>query len=110
MLIKSLRSVHNVADLEELKRWTAVALEEIQNIVNGKLEFIVNIKSQSIQASFVSANTDLTLSHGLGKTPIGAILIRSSAAMALYDGTVSWNENSICLKSNAVGDATILVF
>lgn len=111
MLLRSLKTVHNVPSFEELRRWTAIALEEIESVINGGLEFVQNLKSQIIDINFAQANVTFVVSHSLGKVPVGYIVIGQSVAMIVYDGPKqNWSENSIGLKSSVVGIAKILIF
>lgn len=54
-----------------------------------------------------TANTDTTLTHALGRTPNGYLVLRSQKGGVLYDGTnlgSDWTASQIVLRSTVAGD------
>jgi predicted RNA-binding protein with EMAP domain len=109
MKIKTILSVTNVEDWNELRRFVTQMIDSIIDTVNGKLDFQENIVSSIHSVVFPSANTQIEVSHGLGKIPTGYILVKASAAMSIYDGTSSNTDNKLYIKSTAQGSATVIV-
>jgi hypothetical protein len=95
---------------EELQKYTTLALNDIVQTVNGKLEFGPNISGRMVVVQFTAANTDTTMAHGLGKTPSGYLVIGLSASMIVYNGTVANTSTNVILRSSAIGTATLFVF
>lgn len=110
MLLKTGRTVHNVANLEELKRWTSIALDEVATVVNGNLELISNVRSQVIELNNLPPLEDINVPHSLVKIPTGFIVIGSSAAVSVYNGSIGWTENAISIRVSVTCSIKILVF
>lgn len=71
-----------------------------------------NIDAKRITIT-TSATPDLEVaySHELKRVPIGYIVIERDKAGVIYDGTSSWTDTTIYLRSNVASvAATILVF
>lgn len=95
---------------EELTRYITQFLNEVVQVVNGRLEFNANIRGNFRDVSFTAANTNKAVSHGLGRTPQGYIVTKLSANMVVYDGSSDNNEDTIYLRASAIGNATIFIF
>ena len=105
--VKASTDLQNVSQAS-LGRYLTQFLKELLTQVNGGLEFNLNLKSSSLLTfNFLTANTDLTVIHDLGRIPKGFIVTNSSVAMSIYQGSGAWSSKSICLRSNAVGVASI---
>lgn len=102
--------VCNVETLEDIIRFTAICLLQIQDVVNGNISFKDNCDTAILSANFTVANQDLQLTHGLKRVPIGYILVGASTPMSLYNGATPSTVTDIYLKSNAIGSGTVLVF
>ena len=58
-----------------------------------------------------TANTEDTVAHKLGRTPIGYIVTKQDKSAIVYDGTTSFTSTNLYLKTNAATVAlTVLVF
>lgn len=109
--IKAAAEVTNLKTEDERARYVQIFLQEVLEQVNGGLEFTENIKAKILDLKFTSANTDLAITHGLGKIPIGYWIVgKSSASVNLYDGINEWTKNLIYLRSGATGTAKVIVF
>jgi hypothetical protein len=65
-----------------------------------------NIDGSPLTATFtVSANTNQTFAHQLGRVPNGYIPTGKSAAGDVYDGTIAWTDEEITLKCTTTGAA-----
>jgi hypothetical protein len=102
--------ISNVEDLEQVKRFTSICLKQIVDNINGNLRFQDNFKAVIVDVSFSAADTSTQFGHSLGITPTGYILIQSSAAMVLYDGSSGNTESLVYLRSSATGSGKILLF
>lgn len=109
MKITAAADVSNVKG-DDITRFVSAFLTQIQDIVNGNLSFGDNIKAQVVSANFTAANAQIQIGHTLGKAPIGYILVGSSVAMSLYNGTSANTDQLLYISSTAVGSASVLVF
>lgn len=100
----------NLKTYDEFSRFAARIFDEIQTILNSGITFSDNFKAGSVTASFTSTNTELVVLHGLSRIPVGYILIGSDAAMDVYDSGTANTDTALFLKSNATGNARLLVF
>lgn len=106
-----LKQVYNITtiDAKDVQKFVGLMMENIVQVLNGNLEFISNIKSSIISATFNATNTETQFSHTLGKVPIGYIVLSSTAAMSVYSGTTPFTNGLIFLKSSATGTASLLL-
>ncbi len=102
--------VGRVSTWEDLRRFVGHILTQVQNIINGQLEFGINIKSNLVQANFPLANQDLAIQHGLRQIPKGYFLTGSNVATNIYDGSTAWTETNIYLRSSVIANTKITVF
>lgn len=87
--------------------------------VNGKLTFgngvhssqSGNIDGHTKEVTFVSANTDYEIPHGLGRVPIGLIVLDVNADGAVVRGGSrgSWSETRLFARCNVAGTTALLV-
>ena len=97
--------------VEDVPRYVSIFCEQVSQIINKGLNFQDNFGMQIISAVFGSANADGSYSINIGKQATGYIVIGTTVAMSVYDGT-SWNssQSQITLRSSAIGTARLLVF
>jgi hypothetical protein len=107
--IKASSDIDGVPE-DQFKRFVQIFLQDAQRVVNGSIELLKNVKLKSKTITFTAANTNVTVQHGLGFTPNGYIMAGGTAAMVIYDGSVTKSSSNITLKSSAAGTATILFF
>lgn len=108
--LKATSAVHNVADLENLKRFVNTFMEDVFDVVNGKLEPGSNLWTDFVEVTFVAANTEAQVKHKLQKVPVAYILAGSDAATQLYDGIGNWTKEAIYLKSTVATTVRIFLF
>ena len=97
---------------EDDKRWNFLAqfLDNVKELLNNGLKFSDNFDAKNVSAVFSAANTDTSVSHGLGRVPSGYIVTSISASMVVYTGTAAWTSSTISLKASAAGTAALMVF
>lgn len=95
---------------EDRARFTDLALQDIVAQINGELTFGENIKCRFLSVTFSSANTEVQVSHTLGKVPRGYLCFSSSAAARVYDGDSDSTSSAIFLKSDAPATVGLIVF
>ena len=92
--------------------------EEISRVVNGLIWFgSVADGRQNMDGVTLNTNTpggadtNFTLTHNLGRVPVGFIVVNQDKGAVTYRGTVTWTETQLTLKCNtATVNLTIFVF
>jgi hypothetical protein len=98
--------IGKIDDLKGFIRFASQLIENITDVVNGELEFDSNIKTQTIQVTFSTANADVMVAHKLNKKPVNFEIISKSVACDVYRSSTSADTNSVTyLRCNA---ATVL--
>lgn len=95
---------------KDVKKYVSLALNDIVDKVNGKLELGVNVSGKILSAIFTAANTDTVFAHGLGRVPVGYIRVSASASMVIYNGSSANTSTNLILRSSATGTAGVYVF
>lgn len=91
-------------------RFVSQLLTSITSVINGELDFTDNIKCSIVQATFVVVDTDVGITHTLGRTPVGYFVIGALAATNIYDGLQPKTDQLIYLRSSVVTTVRLLVF
>ncbi len=109
--IKASSDFSKIKTSEEFQRFVSIYLAELGGVVNGKLEFQENIKSQVVRVSFSAGATDLAVPHSLGRIPTGYMVTRlDSGGVGIYDGDQAWTDTTIYLRASGVTGAEVLIF
>lgn len=83
--------------------------EEIARALNGRIGFGDGTESENIEGTWISVttpgtpNTDFTVTHGLGRLPVGHLVMSKAAAVDVYDGSVAATVSQITLKATVAG-------
>lgn len=97
--------------LEDVKKYTDLALQDILAQINGSLSFAENIECRVIQVIFVTANIDFPIRHTLGRVANNFIVASKSASCDIYNGSTLSTNNTIFLRSTIVPvTVTLVVF
>lgn len=99
--------VTNVSTWEELRRFTAMALQSLIQTINGGLEFGFNIHSSRVVAALTT--TEVRVPHRLDKVPTGFIVINLDAGEVVFSGVTPWTATEIYLQATGAVNATIEV-
>lgn len=105
--INSTNFFGNIKSFGELLRFLTGYTDELTSIVNGNLEFGLNIKAFMINSEFNTV--EKTFNHTLGRVPIGFLVIGNNTNTAIYDGPTKKTATTISLKAGGSCTATILV-
>lgn len=108
--VKSASDLGSLPTFEALRRWVSVYLQELSQIINGSLEFGVNIKGAFFDVSFEAANTEVRIAHGFGRIPQGYFVTNLNADVVIYNNGTLWDTTYVYLKSSGVADATLFIF
>src|ERR1700732_2804493 len=84
-----------------LKAWQLMSI-----VVNGQISFGNGTSSDNISGNWASvpdtglANTDFTVTHNLGRIPVGYLTMIASIATDIYTGSVLATKTTITLRSS----------
>jgi hypothetical protein len=87
----------------------------LASIINGQLSFGNGTDSDNIDGVWVSVltptpgDTDFTVTHNLGRLPVGYILMEADLPSLIYTGSVAATTTEITLR-NATDGANIVLF
>lgn len=95
---------------EDVPRFTDQAFQAIAEILNGGIDFETNIKCKILSVTFATANIQQAVSHGLGRVPQGYLVISSSAATSIYNGSSGSSSDVINLAATAPATVGLIVF
>lgn len=103
--------VSQVKGLEDLKLFTAMALKSIVTEFNGRIDFVSNINAAGpYSATFANGTDAVTVRHGLGRIPLGFLVINLNAGIVVFKpATAQWTSQQIQLQATAAGVATFYV-
>lgn len=101
-----------IINVPDEKKWEYLTkyLINLTEVINGGLQFENNLRTKIVSHTFSAANTNESVTHGLGFVPNGYILAGSSVSLNLYDGTGTTSKTVISLKASAAGTAKIIFF
>jgi hypothetical protein len=95
------------------------SLRNIIRTVNGLLSFgngsnssqSGNIDGQTKEVTFVTANADYEVPHGLGRVPIGIIVLNVNVDGAVVRGgsVGSWSDTRLFVRCNQAGATALFV-
>jgi hypothetical protein len=89
--------IKNFSNKEELYKLNQTLLKLIGE------QSLTNNTDTKATIYFGVADTNVQVKHDLGRIPTGYIVTRANGATAIYDGTTTWDETYIYLKSAASG-------
>lgn len=94
-------------------------VRQLLRAVNGRMSFgngvhssqSGNIDGHTKEVTFVSANTDYEIPHGLGRVPIGMIVLDVNLDGAVVHGGSrgSWSDTRLFARCNVAGTTALLV-
>lgn len=89
--------------------------EQLATAFNGLINFGNGLTRDNIDGEWVSfvtpgaVNTNFTVTHNLGRIPVGYIIMTKNAACDIYTGTVAGTATQFTLKATVAG-VTVNVF
>lgn len=84
--------------ITSLSNWAMV----LKSILDGGISFNDNVDASQVSVvSHGTPGTEFSISHGLGKIPMGYIVTGQDGAGSVYDGTTSNTKTDLYLKSDA---------
>lgn len=100
----------NQVKADEVAKFTDLALQDIVAQLNGEITFGENIKCRLLSVTFSAANTEMAVSHTLGKVPRGYLPFSLSASANVYDGDSGSTNSVIYLKASAPATVGLIIF
>lgn len=107
-LIKENTEIQLAPDSQKF-RYIQAFMEAVKRTVNGKLDISSNVNIAPVTVNFGVANSDIGIAHNLNRVPRGYIVISRSASFVVYDGGTPWTRDRLYLRSNATGQAKIVI-
>lgn len=95
---------------EETQRFTDLALKDIAQQINGKLDFATNFNGKLLSVTFAAANTQVSVAHGLGRVPQGYIITMDDSGVKVFNGTTSNTATTLYLRASGPGTVGLLVY
>lgn len=89
--------------------------EQMANVINGRISFGDGEDADNIDGVWANEtapaapNTDFTVTHNMGRVPVGYLVTQSDRAVLVYDGSVPATTTEITLRAD-VADAVIRLF
>lgn len=108
--IQVIQDITNEKKPDEFMRQSSQIHQQTVDIMNGNLEFDKNIKSQTVSVDFTAVDTDVAVSHNLGKKEVNYLKGKQSVAMSVYDGSKPTTTTTIYLRSDTIGTATLVLY
>ncbi len=104
-----------VSSLTKFAQAVLRAWQLLTQVINGQISFgngsspdnIAGVWSAVVDTGL--ANTDFTVTHNLGRIPVGYLTMTASIATDIYTGSVSATKTQLTLRSSAA-HASILLF
>lgn len=98
-----------IVDPKDFMRYCSKFCANVFSLFNGKIEFDLNILSQTVTVTFVSSNTDTKVNHSLNRTGLKYIVASSGSACDVYDGVTPSTNSAIYLRGTVTTTVTIIL-
>ncbi len=103
-------TISNQTDPKEIQRYTAVSLQSVINAINGGLNFGENIQGTFRGATFTGAGNEQGIVHGLGRVPVGYLVVGRSTGVTIYNGENANTSSVLYLRSTGAGTINVFTF
>lgn len=103
--VTQIAQLQSAPSIEELRRFTTMAIAAIIAQVNGRLDFVDNVRASGpLPVSFPIAGVTISVPHSLGRTPVGYIVLTQDVAGNVIlppEGTSNWNPTHIFVQASS---------
>lgn len=107
-------SISQVDSLDDLKRYLAIYLAKLPQVLNGQVTFGDNIRSAGpLTVTFDYSGQVVAVNHNLNYVPAGYWVVYQNAAVIVYAadfGAYPWTNTQIFLTANGAAIAKVIVF
>lgn len=100
----------NKSKPEDLPLYTALALTEIIQVINGNLSLADNFSGKILSIRFSTADVEVATPHGLGRVPSYYIQMGSTVATNIYDGSSANTAQLLYLRASVAATVRLVVF
>jgi hypothetical protein len=107
--ITSLSDLSNIVDVKSLVIRLADYFRSLNSVINGQIEFGLNIKSQTVSVTFGAANRDVQVNHTLGKVGVSYIPVSKNISGDVFTGVTSATTTALFLRSNVANLTVSLI-
>jgi hypothetical protein len=89
--------------------------EQTARVINGGISFGAGTTKDNIDGAWVAvantgaANTNFTVTHNLGRVPVGYLVMTKDRAVDVYTGTIAATNTQLTLKAS-VANAVVTLF
>lgn len=99
----------NIKDIDTFVKYGSQAISQLQDIVDGGIDFDLNIATQTLDVIFTSVNTEVMVSHILNRKGLKFIVADKSVACDVYHNSSRDNASQICLSCTVATTVTIIL-
>ena len=103
-------NIDRLNEPKEMARYIAIIFDQLQRLLNNGLGFADNFDAKIVSMTFSSANADTTIGHNLSRVPSGYVVLSSTAALSVYNGSRASTAQNLTLRANATGTVSLLIF
>lgn len=103
-------NVANQEPDEDFVRFVSQVFTLINTILNGEVGLVDNCKTSLLTVTFVNANVQQAIPHGLGKLPNGYITVGSHGNGIVSDGSGSATAQYMYLQCSTAEKKKLLIF
>lgn len=107
--ITAFTDLTNVKDLPGLVRFLGQFFRELQPVINGRIEFGDNIRSEQVTTFFPVLNVDKVIEHKLSKLNVNFLVANKGVSCDIYRGSDSNSTSQINLRSTVSGVTVTLI-
>lgn len=85
------------------------AFADLVDIVNGNIDFQTNVNCVFVEFE-IQADVELTVSHSLGRVPVGRIVTYQTCQEVIYDSDTTATIDTINLWCGSSGSVRMILF
>ena len=90
-------------------KYATQAINQLQDIVDGSVDFDLNISSQTLVVVFAFSNTEQLINHTLNRSGLKFIIADKSVTCDVYHNAKRDNVSQICLSCTVATTVTIIL-
>lgn len=111
--IRIFNNMSNLDSFESFSRFVSAYINELTTQVNGKLDFISNIRASGpFVIGFTNASNIRGVTHSLGFVPQGFLVINQTASASIYQpqgASYGWTDSLVYLQASAGVTASLYI-
>lgn len=107
--IKYHPDLSNIKDLDMYIKYSSQAINQIHDILEGRVDFDINIASQTLSVTFTAINTVQLINHGMNRTGLKYFVVDKSVACDVYHTASRDTVSQIALSCTVATTVTIIL-